>query len=175
MELKLELEEPSVSFSFKRKAGRKKFKETRHPIYRGVRERNGGKWVSEIREPGNKHRRIWLGTFATPVMAARAYDVAAIALRGETAEVNFRDSRWALPRARSRSPEEIRKAAVEAAGMVEREGEGGEVVDEEEVFNMPGLVEGMAEGMMLTPPAMKRGFDWDGEWSGNLDLSLWTL
>ncbi|XP_073147144.1 uncharacterized protein [Henckelia pumila] len=33
-------------------------------------------------------------------------------------------------------------------------------VDEEEMFNMPGLVNGMAEGMLLTPPAMKRGFNW---------------
>ncbi|XP_073152683.1 ethylene-responsive transcription factor ERF026-like [Henckelia pumila] len=34
-------------------------------------------------------------------------------------------------------------------------------VDEEAVFNMPGLVNSMAEGMLLTPPAMKSGFKWD--------------
>ncbi|XP_073055524.1 uncharacterized protein [Primulina eburnea] len=33
-------------------------------------------------------------------------------------------------------------------------------VDEEEMFNMPALVNSMAEGMLLTPPAMKRGFRW---------------
>ncbi|XP_058773453.1 dehydration-responsive element-binding protein 1A-like [Vicia villosa] len=98
----------------KKRAGRKKFKETRHPVYRGVRRRNNNKWVCEMREP-NKKTKIWLGTFPTVEMAARAHDVAALALRGRYACLNFADSTWRLPKPATTQAKDIQKAAIEAA------------------------------------------------------------
>nr|ABG73451.1 DREB1a [Oryza brachyantha] len=82
----------------KKPAGRTKFRETRHPVYRGVRRRGrAGRWVCEVRVPGRRGTRLWLGTFATAEMAARAHDAAVLALCGKGACLNFADSAWRMP------------------------------------------------------------------------------
>ncbi|KAK1392795.1 Dehydration-responsive element-binding protein 1D [Heracleum sosnowskyi] len=176
----------------KKRSGRIKFKETRHPVYRGIRRRNSGKWVCEVREPIN-NSRIWLGTYPTAEMAARANDVAAIALRGRNACLNFEDSVWRLPVPDSSDVKDIQKAAAKAAEAFrppKNEGTSGENttsslvlqedemfdMDEDEIFGMPELINSMAEGMLISPPqyVQSDGCCEDDDLDDATNLSLWS-
>ncbi|MBA0691695.1 hypothetical protein Goshw_025578 [Gossypium schwendimanii] len=86
--------------------------------FRGIRMRKWGKWVAEIREP-NKRSRIWLGSYTTPVAAARAYDTAVFYLRGPSARLNFPDLIFQEDELRDVSAASIRKKATEVGAKVD--------------------------------------------------------
>ncbi|XP_059311473.1 dehydration-responsive element-binding protein 1A-like [Lycium ferocissimum] len=149
----------------KRRGGRKKFHETRHPVYKGVRRRNSEKWVSEVRVPGEKSR-IWLGTFQTAEMAARAHDVAVMALRGRSACLNFQRL----------GTEKLERITI--IDQVIQDVVVGELtdynvlfMDEDALFYMPRLLANMAEGLMLPPPQCIEGY---GMETDDIDMSLWS-
>ncbi|TKY58071.1 regulation of transcription [Spatholobus suberectus] len=89
-------------------------------MYKGVRKRKWGKWVSEIRLP-NSRERIWLGSYDTQEKAARAFDAALYCLRGKSASFNFPDTphnleiNVVLPHHQSLSPQEIQEVAAKFA------------------------------------------------------------
>ncbi|KAF4352921.1 hypothetical protein F8388_000681 [Cannabis sativa] len=158
-------------------------------------------------------------------MAARAYDVAALAIKGESASLNFPQDKTtyqknidysttasssgmaAAPVAvvvtdptstiSSNSTREPPSSSSVTVAQVQSQDQGpglglltnnnsssnvDEYLDEEEVFNMPGLLDSLAEGLILTPPAMKKGFSWDdynnngfNDYSSNdHNFSLWS-
>uniref|UniRef100_A0A5B7BHY3 AP2/ERF domain-containing protein n=1 Tax=Davidia involucrata TaxID=16924 RepID=A0A5B7BHY3_DAVIN len=86
--------------------------------YRGIRMRKWGKWVAEIREP-NKRSRIWLGSYSSPVAAARAYDTAVFYLRGPSARLNFPEYIVEEDGLHDMSAASIRKKATEVGARVD--------------------------------------------------------
>ncbi|CAL1405054.1 unnamed protein product [Linum trigynum] len=157
--------------------------------YRGVRARSG-KWVSEIREP-KKTTRIWLGTYPTPEMAAAAYDVAALALKGpNNTLLNFPNSIFSYPiLPPSASAADIRAAAARAAlallpkpvsvptiaGPDASSEEKVIIEDMDELLNMPNLLVDMAGGMMVSPPRIHTtSYEPQDDSCGGGGESLWS-
>ncbi|PKA62559.1 Ethylene-responsive transcription factor RAP2-9 [Apostasia shenzhenica] len=103
-------------------AGESRRPPTAERAYRGVRMRKWGRWVAEIREP-KKRSRLWLGSYAAPVAAARAYDTAVYLLRGRSARLNFPEDLAADEAASgvsgSLSPAAIRRKASEVGARVD--------------------------------------------------------
>ncbi|GKE35125.1 ethylene-responsive transcription factor ERF026-like protein [Tanacetum coccineum] len=160
--------------------GRSPHTSGRHPCFHGIRSRSG-KWVSEIREP-RKSKRIWLGTYPTPEMAAAAYDVAALSLKGSDTVLNFPHlcKRYQVPALPE--PDLIRSAAGAAATLmtcsedervvVQAPGDfpvvdviennvNHEFEDEEAIFDTPNLYAGMAEGMLMSLPRQLSTYNYD--------------
>ncbi|PKI55398.1 hypothetical protein CRG98_024211 [Punica granatum] len=132
-------------------------------------------------------------------MAAAAYDVAALALKGGDAILNFPHLMKSYPVPASTAPADIRRAAAAAAASRKAEAGGDdsppesgqtsnevtnivqestaskqeEFVDEEALFDMPNLLVDMAEGMMVSPPRMNSPPSNDSPDNSDLE-TLWN-
>ncbi|KAI9070906.1 hypothetical protein K1719_047136 [Acacia pycnantha] len=137
----------------------------------------GGTPASGCVKCGSPIRRREFGWVRFPAdMAARASDVAAIALRGQLACLNFADSTWRLPLPASTEVKDIQKAAAEAAEAFRpgTESERDELrlenaeattssaaaagveqsiflIDEEVVLAMPELLSNMKDAVLMSP------------------------
>lgn len=186
----------SLSPAHKRKAGSEVSEEMRHRLQGGVPQSNRDKWVEVAggREPQTKSR-VRRRSFAVPEMEARAHNAATASGRrlgktssagdGGVAAVAFHFA--ALPSSSSRTPhatacgaeptqlENTKRVVGVSWEDCEGSGLGSSTVfmDEEAVFNTPGLIHSMAEGLLLAPPTMLGGFGWDDA-VYYTDLSLWN-
>ncbi|XP_058758676.1 ethylene-responsive transcription factor ERF017-like [Vicia villosa] len=86
-------------------------------LFRGVRKRKWGKYVSEIRLP-NSRQRIWLGSYDSADKAARAFDAATFCLRGSGARFNFPSNIPDIAGGSSMTHSEIQAAAARFANSV---------------------------------------------------------
>ncbi|XP_031125150.1 ethylene-responsive transcription factor RAP2-1-like [Ipomoea triloba] len=77
--------------------------------YKGIFLRKWGRWVIEIRFANT---RLWLGSYHTPMAAARAYDVALFYLRGPGAKLNFPEFAVGDGQHRELTPKEIQNRAM---------------------------------------------------------------
>nr|GEW93252.1 dehydration-responsive element-binding factor 1 [Tanacetum cinerariifolium] len=103
-------------------------------------------------------------------MAARAHDVAVLALRGRNACLNFADSAWRMPVPESNDVADIQKAAAEAAeafrhtkedAVVENEENESSSLDVKEYMNedeLPGFLDSMPDESFIVPPPPSVGY-----------------
>jgi hypothetical protein len=124
-------------------------------------------------------------------MAAAAYDVAALALKGPKAVLNLPESIPSYPVPASPSPSDVQAAAAAAAAARlpraetgerleqsevknEETSSGQEFMDEDAIFGMPNLLVDMAEGMLLTPPRIKMPPSDDSVENSDAESDLWS-
>lgn len=107
--------------SFREHFQGEEYHESKSPsrVYRGVRRRAWGKWVSEIRVPHTR-LRIWLGSYSTSQGAARAFDTASLCLRGPSAKLNFPTSPPQITPEIASSHKSIQQAAAAQGAEYDR-------------------------------------------------------
>ncbi|KAL9317534.1 hypothetical protein ACSQ67_014051 [Phaseolus vulgaris] len=140
--------------------------------------------------PSTAFRYRGRAAVAVTEMAAAAYDVAALALKGPDTPLNFPNSILSYPIPASLSATDIRAAAAAAAQarIVRAPQESGQAVnphigqelerreeyyDEDELLNMPNLLDEMARGMQVSPPRISSFSSDDSPGNSDGD-NLWS-
>ncbi|KAK6135295.1 hypothetical protein DH2020_030937 [Rehmannia glutinosa] len=141
----------------KKRAGRKKFRETRHPVYRGVRRRNSGKWVCERAIGLPQFRRLGVASAGPGVFGCEGHSEG-----GGRGGRGFSASVVGVG-------DEIKEEEDAGAAVESPENDDVFYMDEEAVFGMHGLLANMAEGLMLPPPQYSDDVEVDA------DVSLWSF
>ncbi|CAH1436990.1 unnamed protein product [Lactuca virosa] len=137
-------------------AGSSRSTTKKYHTFHGVRGWNK-MWAAEIDEP-RKPSLIWLGTYPTAEMAAAAYDVASLALKGSDAVLNFPELARSYRLSESPEPALIKSAAAEAADLMK-------FMDD--ILDMSTPTKDIAEGMIVSPSQHQTT---DESSSGNLRL-----
>uniref|UniRef100_A0A164WXP0 AP2/ERF domain-containing protein n=1 Tax=Daucus carota subsp. sativus TaxID=79200 RepID=A0A164WXP0_DAUCS len=141
----------------KKRGGRKKVQETRHPVYRGVRRRNPDKGQNACLNFADSTWRLPVPASSDPKDIQKAAAEAAEAFRPQE---NHNSEDRSIP-------EETQEL---------QENHEGSYLDEEAMFATPEYMNNMAQGMMLPPPQFAQSDMYYGndDMDYVTDMSLWN-
>ncbi|CAA3011754.1 Hypothetical predicted protein [Olea europaea subsp. europaea] len=147
----------------KKRTGRKKFKETRHPVYRGIRQRNSNKWLACL----NFADSVW----CLPVPVSEdVKDIQKAAI--EAAEL-FRPFEGGGGGGTIMQENEMNSEGVSSGNLTTLDTT--KTLSDCDIFNMNEDSETNMEGVLLSPqPRLDYSFGWDDLENDDAEMVLWS-